>query len=48
MELTKLPINQEKLATKQETKFVDDFLGLTTSVLKYKSAISVMQKNEEE
>lgn len=47
MELTKLPINQEKVATKQEAKFVDDFLGLTTIVLKYKYSLNLNQKNEE-
>ena len=45
MELTKLPINQDNLATKQEIKFVNDFIMLTTNVLKYKSSLSTNDKN---
>jgi chromosomal replication initiation ATPase DnaA len=47
MELTKLPINQDKLTTKQEAKFVDDFMTLTTNVLKYKYSLNSNKKNEE-
>jgi hypothetical protein len=45
-ELTKLPINQDKLATKQEIKFVNDFMVLTTSVLKYKNGYNSNNKIE--
>lgn len=43
-ELTKLPINHEKLATKQENKFVNDFMIMTTMVLKYKNAYNLNNK----
>lgn len=43
-ELTKLPINHEKLATKQENKFVNDFIVLTTTVLKYKNSYNLKNK----
>lgn len=43
-ELTGLPINQENLATKQEVKFVNDFIMLTTNVLKYKNSYSLNNK----
>jgi chromosomal replication initiation ATPase DnaA len=43
-ELTKLPINHEKLATKQENKFVNDFIILTTIVLKYKNGYNLNNK----
>lgn len=46
MELTKLPINQENLATKQEIKFVNDFLLLTTNVVKYKYSLIMNEKNK--
>jgi hypothetical protein len=45
-ELTGLPINQDKLATKQEVKFVNDFILLTTNVLKYKNGYSANNKIE--
>jgi hypothetical protein len=45
-ELTGLPINQERLATKQEVKFVNDFILLTTNVLKYKNGYSANNKIE--
>ena len=44
-ELTSLPINQDKLATKQETKFVDNFLYLTSEVLKFKNEYSTKENN---
>jgi hypothetical protein len=44
-ELTKLPINHEKLATKQETKFVNNFLYLTAEVLKFKNEYSTKENN---
>jgi chromosomal replication initiation ATPase DnaA len=47
MELTKLPINQEKVTTKQESKFVEDFMILTTNVLRYKYSLNSNKKNEE-
>jgi hypothetical protein len=43
-ELTGLPINQEKLATKQQIKFVDDFMTLTISVLKFKNEYNLNNK----
>jgi hypothetical protein len=45
-ELTGLPINQEKLATKQQIKFVDDFMTLTTSVLKFKNEHNLNNKTK--
>jgi hypothetical protein len=44
-ELTSLPINQDKLATKQETKFVNNFLYLTAEVLKFKNEYSTKENN---
>jgi len=43
-ELTSLPINQEKVATKQQAKFVDDFLMLTISVVKFKNEYNLINK----
>jgi hypothetical protein len=43
-ELMKLPLNHDKLATKQENKFVNDFIVLTTKVLKYKNGYNVNNK----
>lgn len=43
-ELTGLPINQDKLATKQQVKFVDDFIMLTTSVVKFKNEYNLNNK----
>jgi hypothetical protein len=45
-ELTGLPINQEKLATKQQAKFVDDFMMLTTNVLNFKNSFKSNNKIE--
>jgi len=45
-ELTSLPINQEKLNTKHESKFVNDFLYLTAEVLKFKNEYSSNNKNK--
>jgi hypothetical protein len=36
-EIKNLPLNQDKFATKDEAKFVDDFLVLTVEVLKYRN-----------
>lgn len=43
-ELTKLPLNHDKLSTKQENKFVNDFIILTTNVLKYKNGYNTNNK----
>jgi chromosomal replication initiation ATPase DnaA len=43
-ELTSLPINQEKVATKQQARFVDDFLMLTISVVKFKNEYNLINK----
>jgi hypothetical protein len=43
-ELTGLPINQEKVATKQQARFVDDFLMLTISVVKFKNEYNLINK----
>jgi hypothetical protein len=43
-ELTGLPINQDKLATKQQVKFVDDFMMLTTSVVRFKNDYNLNNK----
>ena len=43
-ELTGLPINQEKVATKQQARFVDDFLMLTISVVNFKNEYNVINK----
>jgi hypothetical protein len=43
-ELTGLPINQEKVATKQQAKFVEDFLMLTISVVKFKNEYNLINK----
>jgi hypothetical protein len=43
-ELTGLPINQDKLATKQQVKFVDDFIMLTTSVVRFKNDYNLNNK----
>ena len=43
-ELTGLPINQEKVATKQQARFVDDFIMLTISVVKFKNEYNLINK----
>jgi hypothetical protein len=43
-ELTGLPINQERVATKQQARFVDDFLMLTISVVKFKNEYNLINK----
>jgi hypothetical protein len=43
-ELTGLPINQEKVATKQQARFVDDFLMLTISVVNFKNEYNLINK----
>jgi hypothetical protein len=40
-ELISLPINQENLSTKQDIRFVNDFMMLTKNVLKYKNSYKV-------
>jgi len=48
-ELISLPINQENLSTKQDIRFVNDFMVLTKNVLKYKNSYKVnikLDKNE--
>lgn len=40
-ELTGLPLNQDKFATKHEAKFVNDFISLTTEVLRYKNSYNL-------
>jgi hypothetical protein len=43
-ELTGLPINQERVATKQQARFVDDFIMLTISVVKFKNEYNLINK----
>ena len=43
-ELVGLPINQDNLWKKRDVKFVNDFMILTTDVLKYKNNFSVNNK----
>ena len=43
-ELVGLPINQENLWKKRDVKFVNDFMVLTTNVVKYKNNFSVNNK----
>lgn len=43
-EIKNLPLNQDKFATKDEAKFVDDFLVLTIEVLKYKNEYDYNKK----
>jgi hypothetical protein len=40
-----MPLNNDVLATKQESKFVQNFLFLTTQVLRYKKAYD-LNKNQ--
>jgi len=40
-ELIALPLNQDKFTTKDEAKFVNDFILLTTDVLRYKNLYSL-------
>lgn len=47
-ELISLPINQDKFATKDEAKFVNDFITLTIEVLKYKNSYSINNKSIKE
>lgn len=46
-ELTGLPLNQDKFATKQEAKFVNDFISLTTDVLRYKNSYTLNKQVQE-
>ena len=46
-ELTSLPINQDKFATKDEAKFVNDFISLTIKVLRFKNSHSINNKIKE-
>ena len=43
-EIQNLPLNQEKLSTKDEKKFVNDFLYLTVEVLRYKNSYKLNKK----
>lgn len=43
-ELQNLPLNQDNLSTKDEKKFVNDFLCLTVDVLKYKNSYKLNKK----
>ena len=47
-ELINLPINQDKFATKDEAKFVNDFITLTIEVLKYKNSYGINNKSIKE
>jgi hypothetical protein len=47
-ELGDLPINQDEFATKDEAKFVQDFLHLTTKVLFYKNNYSLKNIHQED
>lgn len=44
-ELTDMPLNNDVLTTKQESKFVQNFLFLTTQVLRYKNSYNINDKN---
>jgi len=46
-ELVGLPINQEKVWLKKDITFVDDFMILTTNVLKFKNTFSMNNKMKE-
>jgi hypothetical protein len=46
-ELMRLPLNNDKLSTKQDNKFVNDFLNLTTMVVKYKNEYNENNKIKE-
>jgi chromosomal replication initiation ATPase DnaA len=44
-ELTDMPLNNDVLTTKQESKFVQNFLFLTTQVLRYKNSYNINVKD---
>jgi len=44
-ELVNLPLNQDRFATKDEARFVSDFIQLTTQVLHYKNSYLITKNN---
>ena len=43
-ELLSLPLNQDRFTTKHEKKFVQDFINLSTEVLKYRTSYELTQQ----
>lgn len=43
-ELLSLPLNKDKFTTKQEKKFVQDFIELSTEVLKYRNSYELTKQ----
>lgn len=46
-EIKELPVNQDKFSTKDEAKFVKDFLVLTVEVLRYKNSYDLNNTNSQ-